>query len=377
MCSGAVAARRNVPRCDGDVRYSRNTAGFRLIVRRPIVPAMKRTALDNLPLIDLTPFTAGGSAAQRQVTGQALRRACIDIGFFYLIGHGLADAELDAALDWGRRFFAVPLDDKLKLRLDRPQNRLGYTPVGGANPEYGATSDVKERFSATREVIPGECEEGRFDAGQSQWPDRALPGFGEFFRAHIERRKVLAQQLVRAFAVSLDLPESHFDQAYRHPGCTLMFNYYPSLGAADQTRSSFSPHTDYGAFTLLLQDALGGLEVRNAAGDWIDVPPVDGSFVVNVGDMFAMWTNDLYKSALHRVTNRSGAERISIPMFTYPQGRTEITTLPTCIDAENPAKYPPVIAEDYNRMLVARANLTGRPGIAARTAERLQESGTP
>ena len=107
------------------------------------------------------------------------------------------------------------------------------------------------------------------------------------------------------------------------------------------------------------------------------MPPVEGSFVVNVGDMFAMWINDLYKSALHRVTNRSGAERISIPMFSYPQGRTEITTLPTCIDAENPAKYPPVIAEDYNRMLVARANLTGRPGIAARTAERLQESGTP
>ncbi len=351
-----------------------------MVEAAPDGTGVMRAALANLPVIDLTPFAAGGGAAERHAVGQAIRRACIDIGFFYLFGHGIDCTELEAALAWGRRFFELPLEEKMKLRVSRPNKPLGYTPVGGANPDYGTTSDVKERFSAAREIIPGEPEQGRYDAGRSQWPAEALlPGFGEFFRAHIERRKILARYLIRAFAVSLDLPEDHFDAAYRYPGCTLMFNYYPALDAAalEQARSSFSPHTDYGGFTLLLQDTLGGLEVRNAAGDWIEAPPVEGSFIVNIGDMFAMWTNDLYKSSLHRVTNRGGAERISIPMFTYPQGRIEIRCIETCFGAENPPKYPPVIAEEYNRMLVARANLTGRPGIAARTAERLEERGEP
>ena len=342
--------------------------------------ASTRHARGMLPVIDMAPFLNGGSVAERAAVARELRRVCIDIGFFYLVGHGISESELAEGLTRGRTFFGLPLQEKEKLRFNAA--RFGYFPLGGTN-EYGPASkngagDLKERFSCTREAIPGEPEDGNFGAGQSCWPDEAvLPGFRDFFTAHIEKRASLTRALAQVFALSLDLPQDYFDAAFRHLGCVLMFNYYPQiarpLADEDPSRWSFSPHTDYGAFTSLLQDHRGGLQVRDSAGAWIDVTPLPGSFVVNIGDMFAMWTNDLYKSSLHRVMNFGEAERISLALFTYPQGRTQIACLPSCRSADNPPRYQPVEAEAYNRILVEAASRAGRPGLSERTAERLRQ----
>src|SRR5262249_42776111 len=130
----------------------------------------------------------------------------------------------------------------------------------------------------------------------------------------------LAQNLGRALARSLGLSEMHFAETVGRFGGTLVYNYYPALDPAniDRTQWSFSPHTDYGSFTVLLQDQQGGLQVRNAAGHWIDVAPLPGTLVVNIGDMLAMVTNDLYTSNLHRVLNFSGKERLSVSLFVSP-----------------------------------------------------------
>ncbi|HJP69785.1 MAG TPA: 2OG-Fe(II) oxygenase family protein, partial [Sphingomicrobium sp.] len=169
--------------------------------------------------------------------------------------------------------------------------------------------------------------------------------------------------------------EGYFDEYYVEMGYNVLINYYPPI-ATDGLKTnkwSFSPHTDYGSFTLLSQDSLGGLQVRNSAGTWIDVPPVENAFVVNLGDLMAMWTNDLYASTLHRALNVANVARISIPFFVSPNPNSLIKTLPTCEDADHPSKYPPVKAGEHLRKLIEQADQTGQAGISENTATRLKQ----
>ena len=178
--------------------------------------------------------------------------------------------QLGDAIKWGHRFFELPLESKMTLHTQGP-GQTGFMRVGGINPEKNAdkAADLKERFIMSRERFPDEPAEGWNSAGQTRWPSEdMLPGFTSFMKAHLAKRVVLAQALARAFALSLDLREDYFDACYRHLGVVSIINYYPPLTpeSPKRTQWSFSPHTDYGGFTLLSQDLLGGLQVRNSAG---------------------------------------------------------------------------------------------------------------
>jgi isopenicillin N synthase-like dioxygenase len=339
---------------------------------------IKRDAIKSLPMIDISPFVTAGTEAQRNSVARELRKACIDVGFFYLSGHGFSATELGDAIKWGHRFFELPLEAKMTLHTQGP-GQTGFMRVGGINPEKNAdkAADLKERFIMSRERFPDEPAEGWNSAGQTRWPSEdMLPGFTSFMKAHLAKRVVLAQALARAFALSLDLREDYFDACYRHLGVVSIINYYPPLTpeSLKRTQWSFSPHTEYGGFTLLSQDSLGGLQVRNSAGEWISVPPIEGTFVVNLGDLMATWTNDLYTSNLHRAANVSGEARISIPFFTSPQGASLIQCLDTCQSATNPPRYAPVTAGEYVRTLMEQADRTGRPGISQKTADRMRKN---
>lgn len=343
-----------------------------------LATGIERVALKELPLIDISPFTRESTLDERRAVALKLREACINIGFFYITGHGIPQAEMESVLAWGHKFFELPESEKMKMHQSLTPGKQGYVSVGGVNPDYAKTldPDIKERFSMSREMLPGEPEGGRFNAGESVWPaPGVLPGFEDVMRAHMVKRCDLARRLVRVLALSLELPENYFDDMYRYMGGTLMFNYYPPNGSVPMkdTQWNFSPHTDYGVLTLLLQDAVGGLQARNADEEWIDVPPVPGAFVVNIGDTLQMWTNDLYVSTLHRVTNPDPSRaRLSQPLFTYPHGHTMIECLPTCQGPGNPPKYEPIRCEDYNRALVEQAARTGRPGLSKTTAARFK-----
>jgi isopenicillin N synthase-like dioxygenase len=352
---------------DFDNRYLRRDTRF----------GVERAAIKSIPVIDLSPFVKGSGKGEAQQVARELRAACIDSGFFYLKGHGIVQSQFDQLFAWGHRFFELPLEEKMRLRRARSISSQGYIGVGGTNPDGNITKapDLKETFAMGRELVPGEPEQGRFGAGQNQWPRAdVLDGFEPFLKSYIRQCTRVAQALVRALALSLELPEGYFDEKHRLLGCNLLYNYYPPLdrGKIDRTQWSISPHTDYGSFTLLAQDHLSGLQVRNSAGDWIDVPPVPGTFVVNIADLFARWTNDLYVSSLHRAANLNDAARISAPFFVFPHGLTEIRCLETCQGPENPPRYGPVRAEDYLRALLDQSDRTGRPGVAARTVERLR-----
>ena len=151
-----------------------------------------------------------------------------------------------------------------------------------------------------------------------------------------------------AVARALDLPESALDRHFERPTTFLRLLHYPPQ-PPDMPDNQFgaAPHTDYGIITLLAQDASGGLEVRRRDGEWIAAPPLPGSFVLNVADMLARWTNDRCVSTPHRVVNRSGVDRYSLPFFFHTDMETVIECLPSCTGPGNPPRYKPLRYGDY------------------------------
>lgn len=325
---------------------------------------IERSALEGLPLVDMAPFAAG----RGDEVARAIRKAAIDIGFFYVEGHGFAQSEIAALLDWGRRFFALPLAEKMKLYYAEGR---GFVPPGGLSPgKSDKAPDVKERLYLARDFGAGDADH--------LWPDEAaLPGFRAFVSAFVGKSVRFAQLMGRAIARSLGCDDNYFERSYGPFGGTLTFNYYPPLdrAAIDPTQWSFSPHTDYGSFALVFQDGLGGLQVRNASGRWIDVVPRPGTLVCNMGDLMALASNDLYTSNLHRVANFADRERVSVTLFVGPPPSAEINCIETCQSAANPPRYPPVNAEEYTKALIEAYHRTGRPGIAVRTAQRFERAG--
>ncbi len=332
----------------------------------------QREAVKSLPVIDVSPFVSGGDETARRNTAMALRAACINVGFFYIEGHGISQQELDDCEAAAHRFFDLPLETKMQVRAETAAG-TGFVRVGGVNPAAtaGKSPDLKERFVMVRNLTTGSLSERR----TAHWPSEQMaPGFTALMQSHMQKRTQLAHAMARAFALSLYLPENWFDPYFKEMALVTLINFYPPLdeAALHHHKWSFSPHTDYGGFTLLSQDAIGGLQVRNAAEEWIDVPPIPGTFVVNIGDLMARWTNDIYTSNLHRARNVSGRSRVSMPFFAAPHPDAVIECLQTCQSPERPPRYPAVTCGEYLRQLITQSDSTGRPGISDRTSERLK-----
>jgi isopenicillin N synthase-like dioxygenase len=144
-----------------------------------------------------------------------------------------------------------------------------------------------------------------------------LPGFKDEVLTYWASCLTLARKLVKVFALSLDLPEDYFDSRTTYPGADGVFNYYPTTTEEEKASNAvgLGSHTDLQLFTLLWQDMTGGLQVLNREGQWIKAIPVEGTIVVNIGDFMMRLCNDIYKSTVHRVYNRSTVERVSMPFF--------------------------------------------------------------
>jgi isopenicillin N synthase-like dioxygenase len=154
--------------------------------------------------------------------------------------------------------------------------------------------------------------------------------------------------LLRVFAVSLEMPPDYFLQFCTKPMVQMrLFHYPPQPPVTDDKAFGVAPHSDYGMITLLSQDPIGGLELQKRDGEWIGAPFIPGTLVINIGDLFQRWTNDIYRSNLHRVVNRTGKERYSIPTFFNLDYYTEVSCLPTCQSADNPPRYQPIKSGDY------------------------------
>lgn len=302
-----------------------------------------------LPLIDIRGLRSADPAAQRAVADQ-LRQACLEHGFFYITHHGIDPALIAQVFAASQRFFDLGLDDKLAVdkRLS-PCNR-GYEPLKAQTLETGAPPDLKESFYIGAEVPADDprVQAGRFNTGPNQWP-ATLPDFAPVMNRYYAAALALGETLIRGLALSLDLPPGHFDAYLDDPSATLRLLHYPPQPANPQPgEKGCGAHTDFGGITLLLQDAAGGLQVWDTRQQrWIDAPPVPGAFVVNIGDLFARWTNDRYVSTLHRVINVSGRERYSVPFFFTGNLQHPVACLPTCLAPGETPKYPVVTVEEH------------------------------
>jgi isopenicillin N synthase-like dioxygenase len=296
-----------------------------------------------VPVIDLAPALDGDLPARKAVAWE-IHKACRDIGFFYVANHGVPASLVDAQLEWTRRFFALPIEQKLALHMNNVSSFSGYEPLAGQTLDTDSPPDLKEGYYYGEELPDSHpyVQEGIRGYGRNQWPG-GLPGFREQVLAYHDAVLALGHRLMGLIALSLDLPEDHLAPLYRYPSGNVRLVHYPPQPAnATFNQLGAGAHTDWGGITLLLQDDIGGLEVENAAGEWIPATPVPGTFVINLGDMIARWTNDLYHSNMHRVLNNNaaGRDRYSVPYFFSPDHKAPIECLPTCTGPGNPPKYP-------------------------------------
>ncbi len=289
-----------------------------------------------VPRIDLA---AGTPEAHARRIDAALR----DSGFFAVRNHGVASSVVSAAFDASQRFFALPQAAKERWHIDGWKLKRGFDPIGWQSLDPSQPPDVKESFYLGVEAI-----------GPNQWPDEALlPGFRAACNSYSAAMDTLARRLMGLFELALELPRGYFDSFMRQPTATTRLLHYPPQPAhAAPGQIGCGAHTDWGALTLLAQDDAGGLQVQSPDGEWFDVAPIPGAFVVNVGDMAQRWTNDRWRSTMHRVINRGGGkpggrDRYSIAYFFDLDAQSRIEPLPTCVSATQPARYAPITAGEH------------------------------
>jgi isopenicillin N synthase-like dioxygenase len=303
----------------------------------------------DIPIIDFAPILRDEPSGRAQVATE-IREACIEIGFFYLINHGVPTEIRARAFGAARRFFDLPPETKAEIHIAKSPHVRGYTPMREESFDTANTAgDIKESFDMAFEVA---ADHPAIGDGHSLYGPNLWPAGDEAFRDDImvyyEAQLELSTRLLRVFALALDLPEDYFEPFVQMPLASMRLLHYPPQPAvAADGQIGAGAHSDYECFTILAQDEVGGLQVLNAAGAWIAAPPVPGAFVVNIADMMARWTNDRFVSTLHRVVNATGRDRYSIPFFFGPSYAATIAPLPSCISAGKPAAYPPVLAGQY------------------------------
>jgi isopenicillin N synthase-like dioxygenase len=302
------------------------------------------TMLSGLPVIDLGGLPADEAA--ENAAGRLLDKAFREVGFCYFSNTGIDPALVAAMFDASRRFHAQPMAAKRTLKMNAFHR--GYMEPKSSLIETSSVARVtqpndSESFMLMHEVPPDDPRYGTPLNGPNQWPE--LPGFREPVANYDSVMLGFCRRLLAPIARALDLPRDFFQRYFRHPTTFLRLLHYPPQ-ASDAPDDAFgsAPHTDYGFITILAQDGVGGLEVRPRGGDWIAAPPIPGTFVVNVADMLARWTNDRWLSTPHRVKNLSGGDRYSCPYFFDMDLDCTIACLENSGDAP---RYAPVVYGDY------------------------------
>lgn len=336
----------------------------------PSLPPVRRDAVEEIPVVDLGPLRRGVAGARERLARE-LTHVLENVGFYFVVDHGVPPTLIDSAFEAARRFHDLPLERKLEIRLD--EFNIGYLPMRGGTTRHSQLNannkpNVNEAFFSARELSPDDPDvvAGKPYHRLNKWP-RDLPGFRETCLAYTAALETLALSLVPSYALALDLPANHFDEAFAKPMFKLRMSHYPPADPSAEHEFGIAPHTDTSFMTLLAPNKVPGLSIRLPSGRWIDAPPIEGAFLVNGGDMLRRWTNDRFLATPHRVVNRSGGERYAIPFFFDCGADVVMTCLPTCTGPDNPPKYEPTTYIEYMQWF-RRMNYAG--ASAKEAAER-------
>ena len=304
----------------------------------------KEIALSDIPVIDMAGLLRGNSPAAARETALALRTASEEVGFFYVENHGVPEQVISAADAAARMFFSQPLERKLDVAIN--ESHHGFIRVGEAKMYDGAKIDLKESYIWGFEPLPDTDVSGNPFLGTNNWP-AFMPELRTALSAFFDAATACARHLMTGFALSLDAEPDIFLRTSSKPISRGSALYYPPQPAGmGGEQFGVGPHSDYGCLTLVWQDSVGGLEVLDRSGDWITAHPIPGTFVVNVGDLLARWTNNRFTSTEHRVVNRSGKSRHSLGLFYDPDFETVVDPADVCETGER-SRYEAVTAGEY------------------------------
>lgn len=310
------------------------------------------TETDLIPVLDLQPLLDQDEKGMAQLALE-LRAALRDVGFFFIVNHGVPWSQVQGIYGEAARLHGLPQSEKDAL----PMSRLwgGYLGMGGG------TSYASEIAGEVRKPNQNEAyfiHEGGYREG-NLYPE--LDGFRETTAAYIDAVSTLGFKMLPLLAASLDLPHGWFDEHFDIPSVTLRMSHYPVMDYEDN-EWGVAPHTDSSIFTFLPTNDIPGLEIRPAGHDWITPPVIPEAYLVNSGDMLKRWTNNQYRSTAHRVRNAGGTDRYAIPFFYGARDDAVVDAVPTSVGDEQPKLHEPITYGDYQRWFLNRnyAAVTGQ-----------------
>jgi isopenicillin N synthase-like dioxygenase len=314
-----------------------------------------------VPVIDIRGYFTGLESEKRRVAHE-IGEACRTIGFLLISGHGVSEALIRRTEETSRAFFDLADAEKRRYCSTNPNVYRGYYAIETSAVAYSrddrvAPPDYREMFVINRVTI--DATDPYYTSPQGQaifapniWPE-TIPGLRDTWTEYYQAMEKLAGDLMRMFALALNLDERWFDDKVdKHMTNFVVSNYPDQPHELPKGQLRAGEHTDYGSMTIIkAEDKPGGLEVLDHKAEWRPVPIVPGAFVVNLGDLMAQWTNDRWVSTMHRVVNpprdkAMGSRRQSLIFFHQPNYNALIECLPTCLD-DGRAKYAPITSGEH------------------------------
>ena len=298
----------------------------------------------HVPTLDISRFETDKRRFVEEI-GAAYR----EFGFCGISGHGIPASLIDNAYRVFKEFFALPEAVKMKYHLPGTGGARGYTPFMIETAKDAQYPDLKEFWHIGRE-IPRDSKHADIMA-PNVWPTE-VPGFREYGYGLYEALDQLGTRVLRALALHIDLPENWFDDKTNYGNSILRPIHYPPITAPDVPNVRAGAHEDINFITLLVGASAAGLELLTREGTWLPITTQGDTIVVNIGDMLQRLSNHVYPSTTHRVVNPKGEDarkpRYSVPFFLHPNPDFLIESLPSCVTADRPNRYPtPILSHDY------------------------------